>query len=90
MRTRPAPLRPFLFALAALALATPSQADGIQQLRQFLQHAQQGSGHFEQIVYAPTGTSALPVPTVSAGTMSSLTNNCSSATGKPSGAGTRN
>ncbi|MBR4738343.1 MAG: outer membrane lipoprotein chaperone LolA [Rhodocyclaceae bacterium] len=56
MRTRPAPLRPFLFALAALALATPSQADGIQQLRQFLQHAQQGSGHFEQVVYAPTGT----------------------------------
>ena len=56
MRPRPAPLRRCLFALAALLFTAPALADGIQQLRQFLQRTQQGSGHFEQIVYAPSGT----------------------------------
>ena len=56
MRPRPAALRHFLCALTTLLFTAPSLADGIGQLRQFLQNTQQGEGRFEQVVYAPTGT----------------------------------
>lgn len=56
MRPSPAALRRCLCALTTLLFTAPSLADGIGQLRQFLQNTQQGEGRFEQVVYAPTGT----------------------------------